>query len=172
MTSLLPQTQVEKIINVETAQQFYTELNAGYFEGKLPACKIEVSRRLSRTAGKIWPKLRLMRLSLSYHHRYGLEELRNTILHEMIHLWLYEQKLPSGHTPRFRAKLAEVGLTGRVTALPIPPRPYKYIYGCPGCQREISTRRKINSSCGRCDKVYNPRYKFKLLRELEKQGVA
>jgi predicted SprT family Zn-dependent metalloprotease len=114
-----------------------------------------------------------MRLSVSYHEHYGPEELRNTILHEMIHLWLYEQKLPSGHTPLFRQKLEEVGLGGRVRALPVPPRPYKYLYSCPTCRRELRTRRKINSSCGHCDTVYNPRHKFKLVRLLEEeQGAA
>ncbi len=159
-------------INLELAQNYYTELNERYFERKLPPCRLEISARLTRTAGKIWPKMRVMRLSLSYHRLYGPEELRNTILHEMIHLWLYEQKLPSGHTPLFRRKLEEVGLGGRVQALPVPPRPYKYVYSCPTCQREIFTRRKINSSCGQCDKVYNPRHKFKLLRRLEEQGAA
>ncbi len=157
---------VEQAIDNQTAQVFYKELNLRYFDGKLPACRLEISSRLIRTAGKIWPKTRLIRLSQSYHALYGPEELRNTILHEMIHLWLYEQNLPSGHTPLFRQKLAEVGLDNRINALPVPPRPYKYAYSCPTCQREIFTRRQINSSCGHCDKVYNPHHKFRLTRKL------
>jgi predicted SprT family Zn-dependent metalloprotease len=159
------------LINLETAQRFYKELNTRFFENKLPNCRLELSNRLTRTAGKIWPKLRLMRLSLPYHQRYGPDELRNTILHEMIHLWLYEQKLPSGHTPLFRRKLIEVGLPDRIRALPVPPRPYKYLYACPTCGYQVQTRRKINSSCGRCDKVYNPRHKFKLLKRLEQKSL-
>jgi len=159
-------------INLKLAYDFYQELNLFYFENKLPTCQLELSTRLTRTAGKIWPKSRLMRLSLPYHQHYGSQELRNTILHEMIHLWLFEQKLPSGHTNRFRQKSEEVGLGERINALPIPPRPYKYIYACPTCCYEIRTRRKINSSCGRCDKIYNPRHKFKLVRHLEGEGAA
>ncbi len=79
-------------VSLELALNLYRELNQEFFEGKLPLCKIEFSTRLSRTAGKIWPKSRRIRLSIPYHSHYGLEELRNTILHEMIHLWLFEQK--------------------------------------------------------------------------------
>ena len=159
-------------ISLALAQSFYNKLNQQHFEGKLPPCQLELSRRLVRTAGKIWPKVRLIRLSLPYHEQYGLTELSNTILHEMIHLWLYEQGLPSGHTDRFRQKLAEVGLGERIRALPVPPRPYRYLYRCPTCRREIQTRRKINSSCGECDTVYNPRHKFKLVSQLNSEKTT
>ncbi len=149
-------------INIELVEKLYANLNQLHFKGSLPPCRLELSRRLVRTAGKIWPRTRLMRLSLSYHQRYGVAELSNTILHEMIHLWLFEQGLPSGHTDCFRHKLAEVGLADRIRALPVPPRPYRYLYHCPQCGQEIRTRRKVNSSCGLCDKAYNPRFKFVL----------
>ena len=145
-------------------ERLYDSLNWQHFGGALPACRLELSRRLVRTAGKVWPRLRLIRLSLPYHERYGLEELSNTLLHEMIHLWLHEQGLPSGHTDRFRQKLREVGLPDRLRALPVPPRPYRYLYHCPNCRQELKTRRKINSSCGLCDKTYNPNFKFKLVQ--------
>jgi predicted SprT family Zn-dependent metalloprotease len=148
------------------AEELYAELNQHHFRGSLPACRIELSARLTRTAGKIWPRTRLIRLSRSYHELYGATELSNTILHEMIHLWLHEQNLPSGHTPLFRQKLKEVGLDNRLKALPVPPRPYRYLYRCPTCRYEIQTRRKINSSCGQCDRIYNPRYRFKLIEQL------
>src|SRR4051794_22433581 len=89
-------------ISLEMADELYNSLNRQHFGGSLPGCRIEISARLTRTAGKIWPRTRLIRLSRSYHELYGPAELSNTILHEMIHLWLYEQSLPSGHTPLFR----------------------------------------------------------------------
>ncbi len=159
----MPVESLELIINAELVQTLYREMNQQHFEGKLPDCRIELSRKLVRTAGKIWPRTRLMRLSLTYHEQYGQLELSNTILHEMIHLWLFEQGLPSGHTPRFRQKLIEVGLGERMRALPVPPRPYRYLYRCPTCRQELQTRRKINSSCGKCDRVYNPIHKFRLI---------
>lgn len=154
-------------ITSELVHSLYDELNQLHFNGKLPTCQLELSSRLTRTAGKIWPKQRLMRLSLPYHQRYGLEELKNTVLHEQIHLWLHEQGLPSGHTPAFRQKLAEVGLADRLHALAMPHRPYKYIYVCPTCHRQIQTRRHIKSSCGQCDNVFNPKHRFRLLGKLE-----
>ncbi len=159
---------VEAPLGVELALLLYERLNQQHFAGSLPPCKLEFSRRMVRTAAKIWPKSRLIRLSVSYHQQYGPTELSNTLLHEMIHLWLYEQGLPSGHTSGFHQKLLEVGLPDRIRALPVPPRPYRYLYCCPTCQREIQTRRKISSSCGYCDKVYNPRHRLRLVKSYQK----
>ncbi len=164
-TDLNP-TGLANPITSHLAQELYKDLNRQHFEGKLPECRIEISARLTRTAGKIWPRTRLMRLSRSYHELYGQAELANTILHEMIHLWLHEQGLPSGHTSLFRHKLLQVGLDDRLRALPVPARPYRYLYRCPTCRSEVQTRRKINSSCGHCDRVYNPRHHFKLVKQL------
>ena len=154
------------IINLTLVNDIYRQLNSLHFDDQLPECKIELSTRLKRTAGKIWPKQRLIRLSIPYHNHYGLTEINNTLLHEMIHLWLYLQGLPSGHTPVFRQKLAELGIPDRIHALPMPPSPYKYLYSCPTCHREIQTHKRINSSCGKCDKVYNPKHQFFLLKEI------
>ena len=153
-------------ITLELAYRLYDQLNGQHFGGQLPVCTIELSSRLIRTAGKIWPKQRRLRLSLAYHQRYGLEELANTILHEMVHLWLHEQGLASGHTPLFRQKMAELGLSNRIHALPMPPSPYKYVYVCPTCLRETNTRRQIRSSCGCCDKKYNPQHRLRLVKKL------
>lgn len=157
------------IITIDQVYSLYDELNQLHFKAELPACKLELSSRLTSTAGKIWPKERLMRLSLPYHQRYGLEELKNTILHEQIHLWLHEKNLPSGHTATFRQKLEEVGLADRLHALQMPRRPYKYVYICPTCKRQIQTRRRIKSSCGKCDTVFNPKHHFRLLKKLDKE---
>ncbi len=153
-------------ITLELADRLYKQLNGQHFGGQLPLCTLELSSRLTRTAGKIWPKQRRLRLSLTYHQRYGSEELANTILHEMVHLWLHEQGLSSGHTPLFRQKMTELGLPERIHALPMPLAPYKYIYACPTCHREVKTRRQIRSSCGRCDKEYNPRHRLRLVKKL------
>lgn len=151
-------------ISLPEVEALYQKLNQEHFGGKLPLCHLELSRKLTRTAGKIWPRRHLIRISISYHEYYGLEELSNTILHEMVHLWLHEQGLPSGHTARFRQKLAEVGLHDRLKALPMPSRPYKYLYECPVCNAEFKTRRKINGSCGKCATSYNSTFHL-VLRE-------
>jgi predicted SprT family Zn-dependent metalloprotease len=153
-------------LTLEQAQHLYTELNQIHFANTLPACAIELSHRLTRTAGKIWPRAKLMRLSIPYHSHYGIEELKHTILHEMVHLWLHEQGLPNGHTPLFRQKLSELGSLERVHALPMPACPYRYLYRCPTCAYEIRTRRRISSSCGKCDTSYNPRHCFRLVQKL------
>jgi reverse gyrase len=39
-----------------------------------------------------------------------------------------------------------------------------YIYACPNCGAQIKRYKVLRkSSCARCDKKYNDRYKFKLI---------
>lgn len=165
----------------------YDELNQKYFEGTLPACRIEWSRRLTRAAGNIDVRRRLIKLSMPLlvdafrreslfapefsvcgvpcdDPAHALEEI---LKHEMIHLWLHERGLPSGHTPEFRAKARAIGQP-RIRhgiALPIPKS--GWIYACPICRAEFTRRRRYGRAvaCAQCCKQWNKgRYddRFKL----------
>lgn len=133
----------------------------------LPACAIEFSARMTRTAG--WVRYQDLRIQVSipYVRRHGLDELVTTLIHEMVHLWLHVRGRPRGHTKEFRAKLVACGLENRIHALPMPPTGARYLYVCPGCRRERYARRKLRSSCGHCDRVYNPTFRFQLQAVLD-----
>jgi predicted SprT family Zn-dependent metalloprotease len=54
----------------------------------------------------------------------------------------------------------------RSPLLPVQRRPYRYLYGCPGCGRTVRRRRKGRWSCGACSPVYDPRFELRIVEEL------
>src|SRR5690606_27451606 len=89
----------------------YQQLNADCFFNVLPPCRVEWSRRLTRTAGNIDVRARRIKLSVPLlveafigNSLFGVEYMvcgvlctsseeavREILKHEMIHLWLHEQ---------------------------------------------------------------------------------
>jgi hypothetical protein len=47
------------------------------------------------------------------HLRNGWAEVEKTVLHEMVHQWQVENRLPLDHGPGFRRKAREVGIAPR-----------------------------------------------------------
>src|SRR5690606_30053530 len=112
-----------------------------YFQGELPPCRIQWSRQLTRAAGNIDVRSRLIKLSVPILEEAFKQDslftpeylvcgvkcantdsaVREILKHEMIHLWLHEQKLPSGHTALFRAKARVLGQPGIRHEIALPP---------------------------------------------------
>lgn len=158
-------------------QELYGELNALYFEGLLPPCRIVWSRRLTRAAGNIDVRRRVMKLSVpllveafesdSLFARQFLicgvacesspSALREILKHEMIHLWLHEQNLPSGHTKEFRAKARAIGQPKTRHAIDLPRPRRGWLYSCAHCGHEFTRRRRYGRAvaCGPCCKKHN-----------------
>ena len=81
--------------------------------------------------------------------------LRDTMAHEMVHLWLWARRRPYGHTPEFMQKLKEMGAS---RFNPVPQTlPHKHVYECPGCQQRVLTRRRLRRgvACRRCCELHN-----------------
>lgn len=158
-------------------QELYAELNATCFEGCLPPCRIAWSRQLTRTAGNIDVRHRVIKLSIpllveafrtdslfpTEHRVCGILcdssafALREILKHEMIHLWLHVKGLPSGHTAQFRAKARALGQpkTRHNIALPTPRSGWSY--ACPVCRNEITRRRRYGRAvaCSPCCKRFS-----------------
>jgi hypothetical protein len=132
----------------------------------MPEPKFRLSPKMTRIAGSASPKAWKIGISLPYHNKYGWDgELKNTLKHEMIHLYLSMKKRSDNHTREFKLLCGKLGCS--VYAKQMPSMDYKYIYQCPGCQRKYFFRKKVKLACGRCcNKVYNPRYKLELVRIL------
>jgi len=166
-------------------QALYDELNDLSFDGILPPCEMKWSRRLTRAAGTIRCERRLVTLSVpllvdpfvvpgaafeicgvicdSYE-----SALREILKHEMIHLWLYVQKLPHGHTPAFRAKARAIGQPRTRHNIALPPPMSGWIYSCSFCPSELHRRRRFSRpvACASCCKrhsrgKYDERFKLK-----------
>ena len=158
-------------------QELYTELNTDYFDGLLPPCDIGWSRQLTRTAGNIDVRQRVIKLSIPllidafrretlFPPEYKVcgvlcdsseQALREILKHEMIHMWLHVQGLPSGHTTAFRAKARAIGQprTRHNIALPLPRA--GWLYSCPVCNNSFTRRRRYGRSvaCSRCCRHFN-----------------
>lgn len=150
--------------------ELYAQLNAQFFADALPPCEIVWSARLTRAAGNIrvqTPKITLSRPLLTEAFAQGghtvcgvwcensNEALREILKHEMIHLWLFVQGLPHGHTPKFRAKAREIGQskTRHQIAAPASCAPKSgWIYVCGHCHAQTVRRRRFGRrvACARC----------------------
>ena len=161
-------------------QMLFAELNNYYFNGEAPACGIRYNARFSNSAGRITYTTKPFLIELSpKHFRAHPEALRETLLHEMIHAWLYERTRDTGHGPAFKKKMADCGLTSIYHDLgnvkPLREAGRRYILRCERCALEILRRRlPVGAvSCGRCSKHgYDPRFPLTVLEVVEVREVG
>ncbi|PQV64493.1 SprT-like family protein [Abditibacterium utsteinense] len=163
----------------------YAQINERWFDLSLPLCQMKWSRQLTRAAGNIDVKKRIIKLSIpllvdaftSVEASFEIcgvicdskeRALEEILKHELIHLWLHERGLPSGHTQAFRIKAREIGQpkTRHGIARPLPKSGWIYI--CPRCNAQIVRRRRFSRlvACARCCKahsggVFDARFKLK-----------
>jgi hypothetical protein len=169
-------------------QHLYRALNAEFFEGILPPCEIIWSRQLTRAAGNIDVRARRIKLSTPIlRDAFATTQLfapsfrvcgvdcddcdstiREILKHEMIHLWLFEKKLPHGHTRDFRVKARELGQAKTRHEIAVPPRTSGWEYSCAHCGATFARRRRYGRAvaCGKCcDKwgqgKFDARFKLK-----------
>jgi len=84
----------------------------------------------------------------------GPHHIRDTMLHEMVHYFLWHNRKPYGHTKEFNRILKRVGAK-RWNTVP-KERPVKYWYRCDGCLKYIPARRQLASSaCAACCQKHN-----------------
>ncbi len=142
-----------------TLQLLFAQLNNLYFDGQIPACRIAYNARFSNSAGRTTYSVRPMLIELSpKHFAQSHETLREILLHEMIHAWLFARGMDPGHTPAFKKKMRECGITSIYhdlgNAAPLRESQKRYILRCEQCAMEILRRRRPARpmSCGRCSK--------------------
>ena len=145
--------------DVAELQLLFAQYNLLHFDGQLPAYRIAYNARFSNVAGRITYKPPLIELSPK-HLRGKIEDLRQTLLHEMIHAWLHARGENSGHTPAFKRKMRELGLRSIYhdlgTAAPLNPSSRRYILRCEKCGAEALRKRKppANAVCVRCRRSF------------------
>jgi predicted SprT family Zn-dependent metalloprotease len=143
--------------DVAELQMLFAQYNVVYFRGEIPAFRIAYNARFSNLAGRVIYKPPTIELSPK--HLTGKpQELRETLLHEMIHAWLHARGENPGHTPAFKRKMKELGLTSIYhdlgKAAPLNESPKRYILRCEKCFMEVLRKRKPapNVVCARCRK--------------------
>jgi len=100
---------------VAELRRCHDELNRRHFGGALAAVPIRLSRRMSIRLGELAVDRttgRAAEIALNRGHveRDGWAEVRDTLLHEMVHQWQVETGHAPDHGSRFRAKAREVGI--------------------------------------------------------------
>jgi hypothetical protein len=144
--------------------EIFQALVREYFPGRRVPFRVEWSRRMSRSAGLCYFRRHVVRLSWKYHAALPAE-IPNTLKHELIHATGV-----LGHGGRFRQEAHRLGCD--VHAQPMPRRPYKWVYACPACGVEVKTRRKVDLSCGKCSRRWDPRYRLVMRRAVLPQPAA
>ncbi len=98
-------------------KRLHRSLNVRHFGGALRAIPFRISDRMRTRVGEVSVDLgtgRVTEISISRRHvlKDLWSEVESTVLHEMIHQWQAEAGLSVDHGAVFRAKAAEVGVTG------------------------------------------------------------
>jgi predicted SprT family Zn-dependent metalloprotease len=162
--------------DVADLQMLFAQYNFVHFDGEIPTYRIAYNARFSNVAGRITYKPPLIELSPK-HLRGKVDDLRETLLHEMIHAWLHARGENPGHTPAFKRKMHDLGLRSIYhdlgTATPLNPSTKRYILRCEKCGMEALRRRKPapHVRCARCRKALQL-FEVVELREVEPARAA
>ncbi|MCO5143372.1 MAG: SprT-like domain-containing protein [Oligoflexia bacterium] len=161
-------------------EQIFLELNTLHFQQSLPTPLLQWNKKLRTTAGRFSPGskrfafARLAKIEIADYLKAlpeGSMHVRDTILHEMIHYYLWFHNRPYGHTPEFHKIMKTVGAK---RYNPVPQlTEVKHWYYCKNCGKEVPTRRRLKeSACLDCCKKWNRgKYsnKYALVRSHEKK---
>jgi predicted SprT family Zn-dependent metalloprotease len=169
---------VNVLPDVSELQLLFAQLNNEHFGGEIPTHRIAYNARFGNLAGRITYKPPLIELSPKHFERQP-EALHATLLHEMIHAWLFARGENPGHSAAFKRKMRELGLTSIYhdlgSAAPRRESTKRFILRCDACTMEVLRKRRPPElvSCGRCSrKRYDPRYQLRILEIVEMRDVS
>mgnify|MGYP003417961761 CR=1 FL=1 len=101
--------------SIKDLKEWYNEFNARYFNNELTRCEIILSKT-KRALGQFcvdnsyWTPKQTIKISV-YLDR-PIKEVQNTLIHEMIHQWQYEEFGKSDHGKTFKDKAMEINKDG------------------------------------------------------------
>jgi predicted SprT family Zn-dependent metalloprotease len=161
-------------------QLLFARLNYQNFNGEVPDCRISYNERFSNSAGRITYAKRSMLIELSpKHFRKYPEALEETLAHEMVHAWCFDRFGETGHTPRFRKKLRDCGMTSIYHDLgnvrPLNESTKRYILRCEHCGFEVLRKKRPGkpSSCPRCNRHrFDPKFPLTMYEIVETRVVG
>jgi hypothetical protein len=116
-------------------RELHRRLNREHFAGALGEIPIRLSGRMRTRLGEVSVDLRTgqpIEIALSRRHlaEHPWTEVEHTMLHEMVHQWQAESRLPIDHGPTFREKARAVGVLPAArrpvsrAAVPVGPRAF------------------------------------------------
>jgi predicted SprT family Zn-dependent metalloprotease len=100
------------VIDATTVKALLKEINATYFNSELDLTYVFVSFPKMRgklanfiARNKEWQALQINPVF----QELPIEEVFDTLVHEMVHIWQYQNGLPLDHRANFKRKAAEIG---------------------------------------------------------------
>jgi predicted SprT family Zn-dependent metalloprotease len=155
-------------------REIFNRADRLWFGGSLPECSLSWNSRFRSLGGRIQCQERKIELSSAHFESCGPAALGLVLIHEQIHLWLYERRRSHGHTAEFRGKSLSIGLPNIHHAMPLPgritDRMVFHLYVCPNGHEHRSRRRKRRTvACLICCRLYNrgrfdERFAFRYVR--------
>ena len=109
------QAQPADLVHTERLAAYFREANAAHFGGLLPELPIRLSGRMRSRLGQLCLGRETgqpFEITVSRRHvaKHGWQDVADTLLHEMVHLWQHEHGHAVDHGRQFRAKALEVGV--------------------------------------------------------------
>ena len=143
----------------EFFERLFGVANDRYFANQLPRCRRVWNRRFRGLAGRIECRSKTIELSSAHYEQCGIGAMGIVLVHEMIHLALFTERLPHGHTGEFKRRSYSLGLPRIYHELPLPNRlvrPKRYVYACTcGLQVESKIRFRAPRACATCCRKFN-----------------
>ncbi len=102
--------------DIKRLRKLHHQLNQLHFAGGLQPVPIRISHRMETKLGEItlgFPEVEVAEITVSRKHLDGdgWEEVRHTLLHEMVHQWQAASGMPVDHGEEFRQKARELGIS-------------------------------------------------------------
>ena len=105
---MLKEIEKKRVDKAQLIQKALDKLNRAYFEGALTDYRIELTGRLKRFLAVVYPKRKLIRISLHYLEKGDWQNLEDILKHEMLHCFLYERRYPMGYSLKFKTMLRKI----------------------------------------------------------------
>jgi predicted SprT family Zn-dependent metalloprotease len=142
-------------MKLEKASQLAHELMRRH--GLMPAWAFAFDRSKARF-GKCNYRKKQITLSKYLAELNGIDEVRDTILHEIAHALAPRG---AGHGPAWQALARSIGCNGkRCFGKEVAMPQARYQGTCPCCKRVIYRHRRSEIACGKCVAVFDPKYAF------------
>ncbi|MGL4464488.1 MAG: SprT-like domain-containing protein [Planctomycetia bacterium] len=103
-------------------QRLYDLSNRLHFGGRLADCDLVWNRRFRNLGGRIDCGRRVIELSAAHFEACGVAALGVVLIHEQIHLSLFLEKKPFGHTSEFKRLATALGQPEIRHRMPLPRR--------------------------------------------------
>jgi predicted SprT family Zn-dependent metalloprotease len=128
---------------------------------RAPYPRVELSGRMTSSAGRCYPDTGLIRIATLYHRDHGIDATLLVLKHELAHWaarWRYGRRI-AAHGREFRTVAQK--LDQRIT-ITCPPFAHKeraqravWRMHCPNCRRTFRRRRRDKVACRFCCDAYN-----------------